>query len=500
VRLIDRLARIFLPSHEKTFPTGWQDVLIKAAVHRDHDTALECARSWLANNDIETAPIVSHRPLVTIAARFDAELAADQVYRRLVGMQRKLWTLSRLALCETLPSLHRLEKAGVDFVLVNGAEHQACDEDATRVAPALEMEIVVRREQSARALDALFSDGWAAIRGESERYLCEHAGAISRIGLWRGAQGDILVRPRPYGPGHGTDEDDRDFWLRAVPAEIEGRSILIPGAEDGLALAIEQSAIDGQHHGDWPIDCAAGLAGGRIRWDGFEEIVSRRRLAVSAAFALSYLVDELGHDVPQDVLRRLTESSYSTPVAYRDAFFLLRTGDRTSALGRLGAAVARRNRRHAERRFMRRPDRHLQARRVGRRQPTPSRSEPLTRYRFDIPAAAPGGTGLQLRAVVCLAVPKTRKRIDFEINGSKVHVCRIRYRRWTGGKQMLVLEIKGDVTVANEEPALVLESRPIRGGRGLDDPRSMERYGPLPFRVVSFEIRRNAASAAMNSD
>jgi len=499
VRLIDRLARIFLPPHEKAFPTGWQDVLIKAAVHRDHDTALESARSWLANNDIETAAIVSHRPLVSVAARFSAELATDQVYRRLVGIQRKHWTLSRLALGETLPSLHRLEKAGVDFALVNGAEYQSWDENASRVVPALEIEIVVRREQSARALDTLFSDGWAANRGESEPYLCEHADAISRIGLWRGSQGDIVLRPRPYGPGHGSDEDDRDFWLRATPAEIERLSILIPGNEDGLALAIEQSAIDG-HHGDWPIDCAANLAGGRIRWDVFEAIVSRRRLAAPAAIALHYLADELGHDVPDDVLRRLTESSHAMPAAHRDAVFLARTGDRVSAFGRFAAAVARRNRRHAERRLTRRPDRRLNARRIGRSRPTPTSTQPVTRYRFDIPAADRGGTGLELRAVVCLAVPKTRKRVEFEINGSHVHLCRIRYRTWTGRKQVLVLEIKGNLTLPDEEPALVLESRPIGGGRGLDDPGSMERYGPLPFRVVSLEVRRNAASATANSD
>jgi hypothetical protein len=97
-------------------------------------------------------------------------------------------------------------------------------------------------------------------------------------------------------------------------------------------------------------------------------------------------------------------------------------------------------------------------------------------------------------------MPNTRKRVEFEINGSQIHVCRARYRTWTGRKQTIVLEIKGSLTVPHEEPALVLESRPIRADRGLDDPRSMERYGPLPFRVMSLELRRKAAPASDNPD
>ena len=100
-----KLARWLYPKWSWAFPAGSHHQLVLAAIGRDDSRSLAAARSWLTAHDINDAQFRDHRLLLAIVARFGQELRDHSAYPRLIGLQRMLWTKSRLAIQEATPSL-----------------------------------------------------------------------------------------------------------------------------------------------------------------------------------------------------------------------------------------------------------------------------------------------------------------------------------------------------------------------------------------------------------
>ena len=229
------------------------------------------------------------------------------------------------------------------------------------------------------------------------------------------------------------------------------------------------------------------IATGRISWSLFEEIVMRRRIVVPVAFALRYLVDELRVAIPGDTVERLTRASFAQPFLYLSGILHARPRYRATKLGDLVRSGAGRLRRRAERRQMprREKDRRLQARALGRWKGG-SLPPAVTQHRFDLPQRSEIPGPLRLRGVVHLTTPKTRRRIELEVNGGEQHVCRIRYRKLFSRRKPFLLQFEGIIDPPIGETQLVLEARPSRQTR--DDPSRKDRYGLIPFQLVFLEI------------
>jgi hypothetical protein len=490
------LASLLLPGHERAFPSGWHHALVAGAIHRDDETAFKCAVAWLRANDIDDAPFRDHRLLLAVVARFGSRLAGEPAYPRLLGLQRMLWTRSRIALHEARPALRALSAAGIDMLLVKGAARLAESEAAMRARAAHDIDIVIRPEQCADALRILTSEGWAANKGFSAHYLRERLAFIRSINMLKGNSGDIDLHTRPFYPDQGTDEDDRDLWSRALPASLSDIAVAIPAPEDRIALAIGLGGLEGHQHSNWLVDSALIIARQQVDWDLLQAIVARRRLTVPAAIALHYLADALQHDIPRDVLDRLRAEARAHPLAYGSGFLHARPHDRASAFGRFLNEAARHLRRRALRRNApRRQDRKLKARSLGRwrGETLPS---PVTEHGFDIPPPAMQNGQLHLRGVVFVDAPARRRRIEFEINAPDRHICRIRYRKLSKRGRPLLLGFEGDIEIAGDEGGLVLQARPSRQTRDSAEPGERERYERLPFHVVSLEVTSPGGGAA----
>ena len=65
------------------------------------------------------------------------QLRDHAAYPRLVGLQRMLWTKSRLAIQEATASLHRLREAGIELLLIKGASRLALDDSRRQTAHGL---------------------------------------------------------------------------------------------------------------------------------------------------------------------------------------------------------------------------------------------------------------------------------------------------------------------------------------------------------------------------
>ena len=467
-------------------------MLIKAALHRDDGVALASARYWLAEHNIEQVDYLDHRLLVVVINRFGRELAGDPAHARLTGLRKKQWTHSRLVLSEAQPSLHRLEQAGIDLMLINGAE------DSVVGSARHNIELLMRRDQSVRAFDMLLADGWATDRWESDLYLREHIASVRRVNMWRGLYGDIVFHTRPFGPGQGGDLDDLDIWRRAKPANLEGGRCLVPTAEDRLALALCLNVTEDPTQNDWLTNSASLVMRHPMNWGAFEEIIARRGLAVAAVMTLGYLVDELGHEVPDDALVRLNRQAHTSRLSYLTKSILMQPSDRSTAIGRFAKVVLRRIQRRDEKRQSRqvrhRPDRYLTVRSIGPRMIGLRESlSPVIRHEFSIPVG-PRVDRLHLRAVLHITVPRGRRRVELEINGSRSHVCRIRFRKLTKVRRALRLEIKGIVEVPTGETALILESRPLHCARGFGEASCAASDRAIPFDLVSLAVDPIAGS------
>ena len=94
-----RISRRF-PDYGWAWPTNELDRLLKAVLLPDQRAAQAQASRWLDGNDIDAVEFREHRLLAAIADRFGKALGAHSAHPRLAGLQKMLWTKSRLAMRE----------------------------------------------------------------------------------------------------------------------------------------------------------------------------------------------------------------------------------------------------------------------------------------------------------------------------------------------------------------------------------------------------------------
>ena len=206
------LWRWLYPKWSWAFPVGSHHQLVLAAIGRDDAQSLEAARSWLTAHDIDEAQFRDHRLLLAIVARFGQELRDHAAYPRLIGLQRMLWTKSRMAIQEATGSLRRLRDAGIELLLIKGASRLAVDDSAGKQRIAADIDVVVRPERMLDAFDILIGENWSASPGTSPQYLRERLASTRGINLFRGDFGDLDLHSRPFHPGQGGEIEDAALW------------------------------------------------------------------------------------------------------------------------------------------------------------------------------------------------------------------------------------------------------------------------------------------------
>src|SRR6188472_3432910 len=130
-RSVRHIGRRF-PDYGWSWPTGKLDQLLKAALLPDKEAACQHAARWLDENDIDLVSFREHRLLAAISDRFGRKLAAHPAYPRLVGLQKMLWTKSRMAMREAEPALQAMADGGADIMLIKGASRVALNASAQR--------------------------------------------------------------------------------------------------------------------------------------------------------------------------------------------------------------------------------------------------------------------------------------------------------------------------------------------------------------------------------
>ena len=187
------------PNPGWAWPQGRLDHLIHAAVATDRVAALEGFKTWLECTDIDDVEFREHRLLAAITDRFGKELADFPEYPRLVGLQRSLWTKSRMAIAECLPIIQQLAERNIPTMLLKGAARLAINPRDQKSRISHDLDILVPPSHFGQALDVMKANDWHSSSGESHLCLAAQSDSLRAMNFFSGRFGDIDLHQWAYG-------------------------------------------------------------------------------------------------------------------------------------------------------------------------------------------------------------------------------------------------------------------------------------------------------------
>ena len=470
-----RITRRF-PDYGWAWPTRDLDLLLKAVLLRDDGEAIAAAPSWLAAHDLDEATFREHRLLAALSDRFGKRLSSSPAYPRLVGLQRMLWTRSRMALRDSSEALGVLARAGMEFMFIKGASRIALDPDAQRGRVSHDIDVLLKRTDMRTAFSVLIDSGWQATTGAGSLRLGDQAENCRAMNFFKGDFGDIDLHSLAYHPIHADETDDDALWARSVPAALGGIPGRAPAASDRMALAIAHGALDAHTHSDWLVDMDSCMRHGPVGWHDLLATLRARRIGVPAASALSYLAQEIGAPVPADVMREVLDMADHAGLGRRLALLECKPRSDFTAFTAIARGVVKQVRLLRGKRLARRiPETVWRCHLAGPASDGRARSA----MGAEFPAQGPGAIRIGISLTVRL--PKKRRRIDWELSTPTRHLAVLRYRTILPFGGLRRLTFAGTVTLAPDETVLLVSARPSRFLRPGASADAVETYGAVPF-------------------
>lgn len=296
------------------WPTPEQELLLRVAFGEPEE-ALAAWRRWRERNEPDTAEPGSLRLMPLLYRRLAAIGADDPALESLKHVYRGTWYRNQLLFRQAAALLEGLRAAGLQAMVIKGAALAIAYYRDPGVRPMEDVDVLVRTERAADAIDALRSLGWRhpeLARPErlipvrhAEPFLNDDGGHVDLH--W-----NALWQPGP----------DDAFWETALPAELHGVSTRIP-------CPALQVVVDCAHGVAWnpvpPVrwvaDAATALRAGDVDWELLVAEARRRRVTIALAGALDYLRRTLAAPVPKETIAALRASptSWSERAAYRAA-------------------------------------------------------------------------------------------------------------------------------------------------------------------------------------
>ncbi|WP_114287435.1 nucleotidyltransferase family protein [Candidatus Halocynthiibacter alkanivorans] len=464
------------------WPKDRLDSLIYAAIAPDQDQALAHFKPWLTGIDLNDMGFREHRLLTAISARFGNALAGFPEYPRLVGLQRNLWTKSRMALRDTVPVLRLFADNGIPVMLLKGAARLALCSADQKARVSHDLDVLVPPSHIDQALALLGEKEWHGSSGESHHCIIARSNGLRAMNFFGGRFGDIDLHQWAYGFQTPMPELETALWDNAVQAEFFGVQVLVPAASDRIALAIFHSAYDAHNHSDWLIDCAHYLRDPELDWGRLSDTIAKAGINFPAAVAFSYLNARIGLPIDRKFssrLQRFEDTGIATKVA--GVLEAKPQSDWTPSV-----------------RLARRFVKSLRL----RRQVKPATRAAVIKGKFGhgaedstendqnitfLAQAQPGKFRFDI--TVDLDVKDVPRRYEFELNSEARHLTRLNKRTLVTRQGRKRLRFSGTVTLTEQDSGLWLEARPGRYLYPGVAAKAVARYGTVPFRLVEFQLK-----------
>jgi len=235
-----------------------------------------------------------------------------------------------------------LGDAGVPAIVLKGPALAAAFYRDPGLRPFTDLDLLVRRERRARAIDVLTTLGYAhRSPGRTLAYELEHAPAANFApppgsALPIDLHWECVIHP---GGRRATDIATDEIWSRAHAAPAWGATARTLAIEDLLVYLAAHLAIHHVLTGTlWQLDLALLLRrhGATLDWEAVSERADRWRARSAVYFALRVVSERFAVAVPEVVMRRLWPGPVRVAIVDR----LWRTGpDRVRRLEYLVALV-----------------------------------------------------------------------------------------------------------------------------------------------------------------
>jgi len=284
---------------ERSWPDGPVHLLLQAALAPEPQAGAAW-RAWKAMRDFDDVTWPEMRLLAPISLRLP-QLDPDTPLRpRIDGLTKQLWTKTQLGLRETATAFDRLGADGIPFLVFKGAALYAEGLAASTRRIMGDVDILVRPEDTVRALDSLAADEWTASNGESFEYLRQLAHVRLSGNFRKGEHGEIDLHNSPFHFARIQPMLDEAMWRSALNVKLALRPILVPAPTDATLLLLAHSATS--ESGDWAIDLAARIGRQAIDWALLASMARQRGLVPACLAGLRYVRQELSLPVPDEAL------------------------------------------------------------------------------------------------------------------------------------------------------------------------------------------------------
>lgn len=289
----------------RSWPDKSIDLLLKACVLPMARARSAWAR-WLVGRTFDDVSWHEIRLLSALSTRI-AELDPHTPFRpRIEGLARSHWTRTQLALRESAEAIDILDQAGVPNLLIKGAAQYAGGLAGKIRRILADIDILVRPEQAAHAIEALISAGWSGANGESAAYLRAVGDIRISTNLLKGRYGEVDLHSTAFHYRRIDRVADDLLWASAEAGNLNGQPVMVPSPAVNVLITLAHATAS--HGGDWALDVAKRIEHQPIDWDTLVDLAARWRLNLPVCAGLLYLQEQLEIPVPTVVVQRLANA------------------------------------------------------------------------------------------------------------------------------------------------------------------------------------------------
>jgi hypothetical protein len=216
--------------------------LVHAALSQDPSTAVRAWRSWSEAVSLHEAPTCELRLLPVVYANLSRIAPDVTLPQKLRGNARATFTFNHLIGHESLPVLRELTKT-VAVMVTKGAAF--CTQfNAWSFRQTGDVDIHVRRDHLARAVDILTELGWVPKYGMTPDCLRHRTPLRRNSWSFTKEKGDIDLHWQLV-DGADPEEVERRVWSTAETADFLGVPVLMPSPECSTVSALHHGFSEG---------------------------------------------------------------------------------------------------------------------------------------------------------------------------------------------------------------------------------------------------------------
>jgi hypothetical protein len=291
------------------WPTGLTDLVIKAAFHADFDVARIAWRTWQNECDFDHTAWSDIRVASLAYQRWGCDDGANTLKPRLSGLRRYIWSAISMRLAGAIPLLREFQNNGVKFMLIKGSVLLARSPRSAADRFMTDIDVLADHASWTKALYVARQDGWSTGPRASYDDAVHRIRQFSHaVALRRDQNGSVDLHY--FSLKHNKQlAADAELWKRATSGRLNDVVVLLPHPSDQLAITFGHCFLHAAMPSrDWIYDSKAAISSPDFDWNLFSNVVMQRELAVPAVAALSYVADQLGWDIPSEILGPLARS------------------------------------------------------------------------------------------------------------------------------------------------------------------------------------------------